>query len=64
MQLLKATQLPKAAYARGIWGHAPQENFEFNSSEIAFQAILGVFIMLYCTTEQETPVGLFDKNDG
>jgi len=28
-QLLKAIQLPKAVHARGVWGHAPQENFEF-----------------------------------
>ena len=29
LKLPKATQLPKAAHARGVWGHAPQENFEF-----------------------------------
>jgi len=28
-QLPKATQLPKAAHARVIWGQALQDNFEF-----------------------------------
>ena len=31
------TQLPKAAHARGVWGHAPPRKFlNFRSSEIAF----------------------------
>ena len=41
IQLPKATQLPKAAHARGVWGHAPQENFEFQ--RFILDSILGHF---------------------
>ena len=40
IQLPKATQLPKAAHARGSGGMPPQENFEF---QFILDSILGHF---------------------
>ena len=43
----------KHAFARGVWGHAPQENFENTCSEITSESILCQLWLLLLVIKQE-----------